>query len=112
MNVAELTRLLEGIDPETEVRIMSQPKWPFEYELVGTWLPPREQDQPDTCGDCGAIEADEIHTPNDFNEEAHSFEPYQSDAFEPEGNVTTIYLVEGMQLGYGTKDAWDEVERA
>ena len=33
MTVSELRELLEGCDPEAEVRIMSQESWPFENDI-------------------------------------------------------------------------------
>lgn len=36
MTAQELIDILEGIDPETEIRFASQPSWPFEYEISGS----------------------------------------------------------------------------
>ena len=36
MTAHELMEILEGVDPETEIRFASQPSWPFEYEIRGT----------------------------------------------------------------------------
>ena len=33
MRVEELIELLEGCNPEAEVRFASQPSWPFEYSI-------------------------------------------------------------------------------
>jgi hypothetical protein len=33
MTVAELIEVLEGYNPDSEVRLASQPKWPFEYSV-------------------------------------------------------------------------------
>jgi hypothetical protein len=33
MTVAELIDILEGMDPDMEVRFASQPSWPFEYSI-------------------------------------------------------------------------------
>lgn len=33
MTVAELIDLLDGYEPDTEVRLAFQPKWPFEYTI-------------------------------------------------------------------------------
>lgn len=33
MTVADLTELLEGLDPKMEVRMAQQPSWPFEYSI-------------------------------------------------------------------------------
>lgn len=34
MQVADLLEILEDLDPDTEIRIASQPQWPFEYSLA------------------------------------------------------------------------------
>lgn len=39
MTVADLLEALEGLDPGTEVRLMNQNSWPFEYSIAGTWAP-------------------------------------------------------------------------
>jgi hypothetical protein len=33
MTVAELMETLSGFNPDSEVRLASQPKWPFEYSI-------------------------------------------------------------------------------
>ena len=33
MTVAELIETLSGFNPDSEVRLASQPKWPFEYSI-------------------------------------------------------------------------------
>lgn len=103
MNVRQLLEALEGVDPETEVRTMSQPSWPFEYAVEGTWAP---APLADACGECGLPEESEVHGADGD----HDME--SADAFEPNGGAQVIYLVEGAQLAYGTKTAWEEVERA
>ncbi len=99
MNVSQLRDLLDGIDDDTEVRLMSQPAWPFEYSIIGTWQP---EPLVDACDECG--QPDEAHdSDSDHNmENPETFEPANTD---PE-NV--IYLVEGSQLGYGSKAAFNE----
>ena len=76
MTVGELKEMLEGLDDEAEVRIMSQENWPFEYSIRS--LKVREDfEQPD-----------EDEVPND------------------EKNPNDVFLVEGSQLCYGNKDAF------
>jgi hypothetical protein len=97
VTVAELVELLEQYDPGTEVRLMEQPSWPFEYSIGGTWAPR-------TCPTCHGM-ADPDHDPAEC-------EVCRADAFEPAGGTgRVVYLVEGQQLAYGTKRAWDEVGR-
>lgn len=102
--VAQLRDLLDGLDDDTEVRLMSQPSWPFEYSVLGTWTP---QPKTDACGECGLPEESEVHG----SDGDHDMEDGQD--FEPNGAPASgvVYLVEGQQLAYGTKGAWDEVER-
>lgn len=77
MTAGELIELLRELDPETEVRLMQQPSWPFEYSIGGElWQP-----------DVDDFSADETFEPDDAS-----------------GPVA--YIVEGRQLGYGTKAAW------
>ncbi len=115
MNIAELISLLEQHDPDDEVRLMSQSSWPFEYSVVGTYT---AAPQPDACGECGLPAADRAHQLDSDGEYfGHEYEPYDDDAFQPHGTKTdeealgVTYIVEGTQLGYGTKRAWEEVER-
>ncbi len=35
MNARDLIELLQDVDPDTEVRLAQQPKWPFEYSVGG-----------------------------------------------------------------------------
>lgn len=94
MNVRDLQRLIEDLDPNTEVRLMTQSNYPFEYSVEG------------------AVTLDEIHrvaedlSDEDFFEPANQDSPYVRSPFC--GSV--LYIVEGTQLGYGTSDAWVAVE--
>ena len=102
MNAKQLIEILEDLDPETEIRYMSQPSWPFEYSIGRTlyvpedghhFTPVTDDDDPDMdadgCRDCGGDEPDH-------------------DTFVPEGGAERVaYLLEGSQLGYGTKNAWN-----
>jgi len=36
MTVRELIKYLEGCDEDSEVRMVCQPNWPFEYTIEGT----------------------------------------------------------------------------
>jgi hypothetical protein len=42
VTVAELAELLEGMDPDAEVRLAHQPRWAFEYSVAAV-----EQVEPD-----------------------------------------------------------------
>lgn len=127
MNVGQLKRLLEGYEDGTEVRLMSQPWWPLEYDIEGVW---EAAPEPNACGECGRPKDDPIHIdiPDDTDDpeayviralegtgihplDVHDFERYND--FTPQGDPEegVVYIVEGTQLAYGTKTAWEEVER-
>jgi len=76
--IARLEDYRDEIGGEAEVRLMTQQNWPFENTI------------------CGLASGAEI---NDFDED------------EEDGNDATddsvLYIVEGQQIGYGTKRAWD-----
>ncbi len=104
MRKSDLLNLLEDVDDDAEVRLMHQPSWPFEYSIDGIWIPTSTG----KCSECGYPTIDIIHNA-DHDGFDHDFE----DSFIPEGNsdMGVVYLVEGTQLGYGDKSAWDEMER-
>jgi hypothetical protein len=92
MTAAQLIEALEGVDPDTEVRLMTQQNYPFENALICTWAPDEDGDDVDEDERAGGF------TPADGREFGH----------RPEGPAPKVlYLVEGRQLGYGTKDAWN-----
>ena len=81
MNIDELIERLEEcrdeLSGDAEVRLMTQQQWPFENAIAGV------------------TSAREIRQQEDEED------------FDPEGDCEVLYLVEGRQLGYGTKSAWD-----
>jgi len=80
MTVRDLIQHLEEYDEDTEVRLMSQENWPFEYSIKGV-----------------------VHNdlfPDDEDE-------YEEDEPRPEPPPPMVYLVEGSQLCYGNKVAWE-----
>ncbi len=70
MTVAELIQELEQMNPDAEVRIASQPEWPFEYSI--------EQIR-------------EIH-----QYDCNPSEPFPMD----EDEESIVYIAEGRQLAY------------
>lgn len=111
MTIRDLIDELEGYDPETEVRFMSQQSWPFEYSIQpGIWTPERPTGGCDECGFPVEIIDDEHHHIDQTLDAEHepATDSWQ-DAFAPHDapEAGVVYLVEGTQLGYGTKDAWD-----
>lgn len=100
MTVRDLIRELEVQEPDAEVRLMSQPSWPFEYSIDGVWLPPERKHGGTSC----------LKSP-DYDLEEEDGDPCaacDTDGFEPEDppEAGVVYLTEGTQLAYGTKDAW------
>lgn len=71
----------EGLDPSTEVRLMNQPDYPFEYKIVGV------------------VTKHQIAREDDEDSE-----------MPKPGDKDVVYLLEGTQIGYGTKTAWDCAE--
>ena len=105
MTKDELIQMLEPYEGDTTVRIMSQPHYPFEYDIEGEVFDVAPV--PDACHECGLIEkAHEPTNTGSIPQADHEFEPYET--FEPAGDHTevTVYLLEGVQLGYGTRRAW------
>ena len=98
MTVSELRELLEGCDPEAEVRIMSQEGWPFENAIRGVAV--RGDFAGEAC-DCER-RIDEPH------EEGC---PAEADT-TPEGCAANdVFIVEGDQERYGERSAWQAVRR-
>jgi len=101
MTAAELIEMLEELDPETEIRLMTQPAWPFEWSLRSRLYQPTDVEP---CAECGSDMIGRGHDDDcgaNFGEDESSFRPTGA-----EGQVA--YLIEGSQLGYGTKSAWNE----
>ena len=89
MTINELISMLEDyrdeIGGDAEVRLMTQQNWPFENSIHG------------------------LVSGNQINEATNKDE---GDDDEYEGDVDddgVLYIVEGRQLGYGTKLAWEVV---
>lgn len=74
MQVQELIDILKDMNPNAEVRLAMQPKWPIEYSIDQVVELP-EMEEPDTGG--------ETTGPNYDRKEDY-----------------VVYLSEGIQLGY------------
>jgi hypothetical protein len=87
MTVDELIEYLEGyrdeIGGDAEVRLMTQQNWPFENTIHGL-----------------ASGAEINHADDD--------EDFQDQDVEADA---VLYIVEGSQLGYGSKRAWEVAQR-
>ncbi len=79
--IERLEEYRDEIGGDAEVRLMTQQNWPFENSIYGL------------------ASGAEI---NDFDEDDED-EGNDDDATED----AVLYIVEGQQLGYGTKRAWD-----
>jgi hypothetical protein len=87
MKVRDLIELLEDADPNATVLIVSQQHWPFENEIHGIAL--RE--------DVGSDEA---------------CDDDEGEARFPDGtSASDVLIVEGAQLRYGNRAAWEVARR-
>ena len=78
--ICKLREYRDDLGGDTEIRLMSQPNWPFEYSFAGL------------------VSSSELR---ELDEED----------FDSQGdNEQVLYLVEGTQLGYGSKLAWEAVD--
>ncbi len=91
MKVNELIEILQEMDPEADVLVMSQQSWPFENTLAGV------------CQRSDLVEEDE-------SDEAEGEDGHRSTADE-QLSPSDVFLVEGRQLRYGSKTAWDVARR-
>ena len=91
MKVHELIEILEELDPEARVYVMSQQSWPFEVAIHGVAV--RED----------FTEADDEEPPAEEHDRWGA-----SEGTLPSSDV---FIVEGGQLRYGSKDAWDAARR-
>ncbi|GAG28297.1 unnamed protein product [marine sediment metagenome] len=74
----KLQEFMDQFGEDAQVRIASQPAWPFEYDIRG-------------CVDSVELGPEEEGDPVDMDGDP-----------EP-----IFYIVEGAQLGYFRKEAWD-----
>lgn len=89
MKVRDLIEILEDQDPDAEVLIMSQQSWPFENAIAGVAV--REE----------IVEDDEDL--DDLEREEPRYEKGTA--------ANDVFIVEGQQLRYGSRAAWDAARR-
>ena len=94
MKVKDLIEMLQSEDPEAEVRSMQQPSWPFEYEVSGV------------------VTREAI---TEFRRLELEYEPgaLAEEEYDPEADekpAATVFLLEGRQVCYGSKVAWEAAE--
>lgn len=95
MKVRELIEILEELDPEASVYVMSQQSWPFEVAIHGVAV--RE----------AFTEADDDEDPDAPEASAHDRWGARPESLP----MNDVFIVEGSQLRYGSKDAWDAAYR-
>ncbi len=93
MTIDELIERLEDyrddLGGDCEVRLMTQQNWPFENRIVGLaagW-------------EINSADDDEGDDEDDEDDEVDEVDEVEDDR--------VIFIVEGEQLGYGSKRAWD-----
>lgn len=89
MKVKELIEILQDLEPDAQVLIMSQQSWPFENSV------------------CGVAVREEF---NDDDEEDEGDEPEER-SYERGTSANDVFIVEGQQLRYGSKAAWGAARR-
>ncbi|MCC6666034.1 MAG: hypothetical protein IT375_19920 [Polyangiaceae bacterium] len=89
MNVKQLIEILEDLDPDAEVLIVSQQHWPFENAIAGV-----------------AVREDVVEDDEDLDDDERE-EP----RYEKGTAANDVFIVEGQQLRYGSKAAWDAARR-
>lgn len=105
--------LEDGADPESNVLLMSQPSWPFEYSIAG--VTSREElleRNGDNDSDPDSDDDDDEGPEKEWGAVGSGRSKPKSKRkrdTEREGAETDIFLVEGRQLRYGSKAAWDAV---
>jgi hypothetical protein len=86
MKIRELMEILEEQDPDAEVLIMGQARWRFENGIHGVTVRSEIEESDDDDG-----------MPVDRR---------------PDGRAANdVFIVEGKQLRYGSKTAWDVATR-
>lgn len=96
MKVKDLIEFLDGCDPDATVLFVSQPGWPFENSIGGmtTRADVERQERADRGDD------DEDDEPGSDARIATGFHGEVA-----KGN--DVFLVEGRQVRYGSKAAWN-----
>lgn len=96
MTIRELIERLEDCDPDATVRIMMQENWPFECAIEGINI--RENFSGENC------ECD--HRIIDPHDEGC---PAADESYGDDMAPNDVFIVEGQQERYGSKEAWVDV---
>jgi hypothetical protein len=92
MKVSELIEILEEQNPDAEVLVMSQESWPFEMGIHGVTT------------------RDEILRANSDGDDGDDADDDDEELADGLAR-SDVFLVEGRQLRYGSKTAWDVAAR-
>ena len=91
MKVRDLIEFLEDMDPDADVFIMSQENWPFE------------------CSVAGICEREDFIEPDPEEESEPWTKRDRWAASDQQLPAKDVFIVEGNQLRYGSKRAWEVV---
>ncbi len=93
MTAAELIELLSGVDPDTEVRLAEQPRWPFEYEIEDVVEVRMGADLEENAAldAAGAVLDSDDSTPEERAEANRTLDS---------ASTSVLYIIEGQQLAY------------
>lgn len=106
--ICALEEMAEAYGEDAEVRLMTQENWPFENTITGI-VTSKDMNRAEeaegrecgydfpSCSECPEREACE-DAKGDHGGEIEN---------DDEDEQVVIYLVEGRQLGYGNKAAWE-----
>ena len=97
MTVAQLRELIADLPDETEVRLATQPNYPFENWITGVNLV--HPDAEDLIQIAGSLSAGDL-TPE---EEAEARSQHNELMAKPE----ILYILEGGQIGYASRELWE-----
>ena len=101
MTVNELLELLQDCDGDAEVRIMSQESWPFENAIAGVAV----------RGDFAGEACDCDHRLDEPHEAGCSAAAGEDGEYADGLAGKDVFIVEGQQERYGSKDAWAVARR-
>lgn len=117
MTVGELRETLEGFEDDLEVRLATQPSWPFEwsvqsvdeYDAIARYSPFHDGDgwrvryEDIDTGEMEICEGGPYASPDEALDDA------RENLVDPNATSHVVYIYEGEQLGYlpsGAKEGW------
>lgn len=91
MTVGRMIELLSEFPEDATLNLMHQESWPFEYSISGVVSREEFMDE----------DEDGYETVHDCLKNAQGKERHDG------ANTTDVFIVEGSQLRYGSKEAWN-----